>query len=542
LSLPADMGSNTKTSVLIVGGGPVGLTLAIDLGRRGISALLIEKRSSAGFWPKMEKCNARTMEFYRRLGIADTIRRAGYPTNGSMDIFVVTRLSDPPILTLHYPSVDEARAQARTRNDGTFPLEPYQIISQYTLEPVLRESAETFPSVDVRFGCELIGFDQDEGEVRAEVKTPDGKLERISADYLVGCDGGSSTVRKQLGIQLEGEGALAEFRQVLFRSDELLARIQIGQARHYQVVNAYASSIIVQSDRRHFAMNTTAPANTDFKAFIADVIGVPVPIEIVYVGSWTRHLLVAERYAEGRVFLAGDAVHLISPNGGLGMNTGVGDAMDLSWKLAGTLEGWGGPNLLRAYDSERRSIGLRNRDAARFAVRGAEAWRAAYDPCVREDTSQGAAAREKIATIAKVELAKSHEMTGIESGYRYIGSPLICSEPGDGPDPNAMRYAPTTWPGARLPHVWLANGEAVHDRLGDGFTLLRMGACRSTSDLERAITRLGAPFSICDLDDPAVRRVYGCDLILVRPDLHVVWRGDRAPTEPDAVAATATGH
>jgi hypothetical protein len=243
------------------------------------------------------------------------------------------------------------------------------------------------------------------------------------------------------------------------------------------------------------------------------------------------------------VFLAGDAVHLVIPTGGLGMNTGVGEATDLAWKLAATLQGWGGPNLLASYQTERQPIGARNVAASTFASRGRRKWRAAYRREMRESTPEGLAARASYIEIAESEQRKSNDMIGAELGYRYAGSPLIWPEAGEPPEDDFIRYTPTTFPGARLPHVWLDDGSAMQDRIGDGYTLLRLGG--STADasaLARAFGAIGAPFTTLDIPDAAARDLYARDLILLRPDLHVVWRGNRPPEEPERLARMATGH
>jgi hypothetical protein len=272
-------------------------------------------------------------------------------------------------------------------------------------------------------------------------------------------------------------------------------------------------------------------------------VAMPVQYEMLSVNEWRQNLLVAERFSEGRVFMAGDAVHLMIPTGGLGMNTGVGDAADLGWKLAATLQGWGGPGLLASYEAERGPTGARNVAASRYASLGRRKWRAQYKPNIRDNTPEGAATRENLVRIADVEQRKTNEMTGAELGYRYAGSPIVANEPGEGPPDDFIDYVPTTWPGARLPHVWLGDGTAIQDRIGDCYTLLRLGG--STTDtmaLKRAFDNIGAPFAELTVTGDAVRQVYGHDFILVRPDLHVVWRGNRAPDDPGALAAITTGH
>lgn len=530
------------TQVIIVGAGPVGLTLAIDLGRRGVRCILLEQKEAPQFLPKMERCNARTMEIYRRIGIAQNIRDAGFPRDVPMDVFIVTSLVDPPLLHLPYPSVAQAQAEIAACRDGSMPLEPYQLISQYTLEPLLKSVAEGIPSVDVRYSTEFISFTQDAGGVRAQVKTS-GSTHGLSAQYLVGCDGGTSAVRRQLGIKLSGEANLLQLRQALYRCDDLFERIPIGKGRHYHVADAHNSFLIVQDSTRHFTLHSVVDSDSDMKTMFEQVVAMPVKYEMLSCAPWRQNLLLADSYGQGRVFLAGDAVHLVIPTGGLGMNSGVGDAIDLSWKLAACLAGWGGPHLLASYEIERRQIGDRNVQASRHASRGRRAWRAAYKPNIRDHTPEGAATRANLARIADVEQRKSNEMIGAELGYCYAGSPIIWPEPGDAPQPDFMTYVPTTWPGARLPHVWLDDGSAMQDRIGDGYTLLRLGGAQAdASSLARAFAGFGAPFTALDIADVRVRDIYGHDLLLVRPDLHVVWRGNRVPDDPARLAALATGH
>ena len=288
----------SNTQVLIVGAGPVGLTLAIALGQRGVRCILIEQKDAPQFLPKMERCNARTMEIYRRMGIADQIRSAGLPADCPMDVFIVTSLVDPPLLHLPYPSVAQAKAAIAANNDGTLPLEPSQLISQYTLEPLLRSVAETIPHVTVRYGCELVGFSQDAAAVRARVRRSGAPDDEISADYLVGCDGGASFVRRQLGIALSGDANLLQLRQALYRCDDLYERIPIGKGRHYHVADAQSSFLIVQDSTRHFTLHSVVETDRDMASMFETVCAMPVDYEMLYVGQWRQNLLLADRYAE----------------------------------------------------------------------------------------------------------------------------------------------------------------------------------------------------------------------------------------------------
>jgi 2-polyprenyl-6-methoxyphenol hydroxylase-like FAD-dependent oxidoreductase len=540
------------TQVLIVGAGPVGLTLAVDLGLRGVSCTLVEQKEAPQFLPKMERCNARTMEIFRRMGLADRIRAAGLPANCPMDVFIVTSIVEPPLLHLPYPSVTEAKKQIAAATDASMPLEPYQLISQYTMEPLLKSVAEKLPSVTVRYGTEFLDFTENPDCVKARLRSRDGTTE-VTALYLAGCDGGASLIRKQLGIGLKGEGNILELRQALYRCDELYERIPIGKGRHYHVADAQHTFLILQDSTQHFTLHAVVEQDSDMVTQFAKTIVMPLPFEMINCGVWRQNLLVADRYGSGsRVFLAGDAVHLVIPTGGLGMNTGCGDAIDLSWKLAATLAGWGGPNLLKSYEFERRQVGERNVAAARFASTGRRKWRSMWRPNIRDNTPEGAETRANLARVADVEQRKSNEMLGAELGYRYVNSPLIATEGSQGandvadggPEHNFIDYVPSTYPGARLPHVWLEDGTAVQDRIGHGhgYTLLRFAGNGDVAALGRAFAIYRAPYAVLDLRDSRARDIYGCDLILVRPDLHVVWRGNTLPDDPLTLAELATGH
>jgi 2-polyprenyl-6-methoxyphenol hydroxylase-like FAD-dependent oxidoreductase len=453
-------------------------------------------------------------------------------------------------LKLHYPSVEQAQKNVRATNDGSVPLEPYQLISQYTLEPLLKSVAETISSIDVRFGCEFLSLKQDERGVTARVKTLDGKEEEIRAQYLVGCDGGASPVRKQIGIELSGEGNLLSLRQALFKCDELFDRLPLsnghrqgpGQGRHYHVADDKSTFLIMQDSTKHWTLHSVVDSDDEMKAQFERTIGVPVKYDMLSCAPWRQNLLLADRYGEGRVFIAGDAAHLVIPTGGLGMNSGVGDATDLAWKLAATLAGWGGPGLLASYEVERRQIGDRNVGASRYATLGRRKWRGMWRPNIREDSAAGEETRKKLSAVADIEQRKSNEMIGAELGYRYVDSPIICNIPG-GPEHLFREYHPTTWPGARLPHVWLDGGKALQDKIPDGYAILKLAGTKAdASALQRAIAAHGAPVQVLDVPDKVAREVYGYDLVLVRPDMHVVWRGNAAPEDAGKVAAIATGH
>ena len=273
------------TQVIIIGGGPVGLTLAVDLGRRGIRCTLVERKPQPEFLPKMERCNARTMELYRRIGLSGRIRTAGLRAEVPMDVYVVLSMADAPLLHLPYPSVTEARRALAVRHTGELPAEPYQLISQYTLEPLLKSVAETLPSVTLLYGHEFLEFEEDAEGVTAVLRTPEGGTRRLRGAYLAGCDGGGSPVRRQLGIRLRGEGNLLQLRQALYRCDALFDRLPIGPGpgpgRHYHVADNQASFLIMQDSTRHWTLHAVVESDEAMKAQFEKVVAAPVEYEIV---------------------------------------------------------------------------------------------------------------------------------------------------------------------------------------------------------------------------------------------------------------------
>jgi len=530
-----------NTQVLIVGAGPVGLTLAIDLGQQGIRCILIDKKPGPEFLPKMERCNARTMEIFRRIGIADKVRAAGLDADVPMDVFITKSMTDVPLVHLDYPSVNEARAEITKCEDTSLPAEPYQLISQYTLEPLLRKVAEELPSVTIRYGTEFLTLAQDDSGVTVTARGPDCKDIAIRASYLAGCDGGSSRVRHALGIKLRGEGNLLRLRQALYRCDDLFEKLPLGNGpgpgRHYHITDHQNSFLIMQDSTRHWTLHAVVDDDAAMASQFEKVIGVPVDYDMLYVGEWKQNLLLADRYNAGRVYLAGDAVHLVIPTGGLGMNTGIGDAIDLSWKLAATLRGWGGPALLRSYEVERRQVGDRNIGASRYASTGRRKWRQSWSPEIESDATK----RANFIELADTEQRKTNEMIGAELGYRYVGSPVIWEEPG-GPEQLFRVYDPTAWTGVRLPHAWIGDGQSIQDLAGRGFTLLSFGhEVPDVSPLTKSLGKSGAPVEAMHVSDPRLRDLYGRDLFLLRPDLHIAWRGNTLPDDIDHFIATILG-
>ena len=533
-------------SVIIVGAGPVGLSLAINLGRAGIKTILLEQNPEPQFLPKMERCNARSMELFRRIGLSKKIRDAGLRADCSMDVFIVEDLTKPPLLEEKHPSIEEFQKKIRDCSDLAMALEPYQLISQYTLEPLLKTEAESLKSVDVRFAHKFIEFEQKDTSVTVRCMGSNGDLLSFSADYLVGCDGGSSPIRKQLGIKLRGEGRILELQQALFYCEELFDHLPQGdgpgKGRHYHRADTEHTFLIMQDSTKHWSLHATVPDSEAMEHKFEEIVGFPVNYELISCAPWRQNLLLADRYRDGRVFLAGDSVHLVIPTGGLGMNTGVGDAFDLAWKLIGTLKGWGGPELLDSYEIERRQVGERNVGASRYANIGRQQWRSIATQDIFSGTPHGEASKQALVQVADSEQRKGNRMIGAELGYRYIDSPCIDNIPG-GPEHRVGEYHPNVWPGSRLPHCWLDDGTAIQDHLPETYILLSLGTKPpDTTRIRKSFEAIGAPVTEVRVESDRVRDLYGFDFLVLRPDMHVVWRGTQVPRNSAEIVSIATGH
>jgi 2-polyprenyl-6-methoxyphenol hydroxylase-like FAD-dependent oxidoreductase len=525
-----------QVQVLIAGGGPVGMTLACELVQRGVTCILVERNADTTHHPKMDITNARSMELFRRLGLVDALRSVAVPEMNNFDVSWITSLSGHELHRFRYPSVTEWRRMIRDRNDGSMPGEPPMRVSQVEIEPVLRR-ALVGAQVEARWGVALEDLSQDMNGATATVRTVDGATEQVRCHYLVGCDGGTSRVRNCLGIRLDGQARVMPRFMTHFRSTATDVLQRWGVAWHYQ---SAAGSLIAQNDRDIWTLQTrwpqdVAPEAVDPHMLLRGFAGCDFDYEILVANAWTPHLVVAERYGLGRVFLAGDAAHQYIPTGGYGMNTGVGDACDLGWKLAAVLRGFGGPGLLASYDAERRPVGWRNCEASKRHSQVRAEIASLYRGNLTAPGPKGDAARleagRSIAAIGNAE----NESFGIELGYAYSGSPVICAESGTDIPDDPLRYVPTTAPGVRLPTVLLDGGVPILDRLGRWFTLICVGVPPSGS-LLTAAAKYRMPLEVLQTDECNLTKVYGSGLVLVRPDQHIAWRG-RSCEDPRAAAA-----
>ncbi|WP_149538427.1 FAD-dependent monooxygenase [Siccirubricoccus phaeus] len=517
--------------VVIAGGGPVGMTLARILARLGIRCLLAERNPTTTRHPKMDITNSRSMEIFARFGLAEALRAVAVPAANNFDVSWITTMAGHELHRFRYPSVEEWRARQRERNDGTMPREAPMRVSQVEIEPVLQHALLGEALVEAHWGLAFESFAADAEGVTVTLRdSATGAVELVRCAFLAGCDGGGSQVRKQLGIPLEGQARVMPRFMTHFRSDDRALLQRFGVAWHYQ--GPYGT-LIAQNDvdvwtlQSRFPPGVEDPGEVDPQALLRAFAGRDFAYEILVANHWHPHLLVAESYGGGRVFLAGDAAHQYIPTGGYGMNTGIGDAMDLGWKLAARLHGFGGPALLPSYEAERLPIGRRNRDASgQHTTVRAEigAVYAEYGAALLAEGAAGEAARAaagaRIAALGNAE----NECWGIEHGYAYRDSPVIAAEPGAVLPDDPLRYEPVTTPGVRLPSLFLEDGRAVYDLLGPWFTLLAVGVAPSGALLTAAAARR-VPLAVLATTDPVARRVYGDGLFLVRPDQHIAWRG-----------------
>lgn len=518
-------GMDYDFAVAVVGAGPSGLALAIELGARGIDCVVVERNDRVGYAPRAKTTNVRTRTHLRRWGIADRLAAVSpfgveYPS----DVHFVTRLAGPRIAL-----IPDAMNCAPARDDR-YP-EHGQWVPQYKLEQVLREHAECLADVRIRFSTEYVSAEQDDDGVTLVVRDAEGEG-AIRCRYLVGTDGARSAVREGIGASMQGTYGLSRNYNVVFRAPGLAEAHGHGPGAMYWQINDVAPGLIGPMDTPDiwYFMPTRLPegfkvTQESAAALIREATGIDLPYEVLSSDEWVASSLIADHYRDRRIFLAGDACHLHPPFGGYGMNMGVADGVDLGWKLAGVLRGWGGAALLESYEIERRKIHAEviAEAASNHAVLSNELLAAGLG----EPGPAGDAVREEVGKRIVAAKEKEFHTLGTVLGGCYGASPIIAGDGSPSPPPESLHYHPSSRPGCLAPHVWRAYGASLYDSFGKGFTLL----CRpeaDASDVREAHAEAGdIPISVVRLGAEEAGTLYPARLTLVRPDQYVAWRGDR---------------
>ena len=535
--------TDQPTPVLIAGGGPTGLSAAIELAARGVASVVVEPRTVIDTdRPRAKTTNARTMTHLRRWGLADTVRAAApLPVDYAQDAVFVSTLLGREVT--RFPEI----FQLTVRRPRDSP-ERGQQVGQPVIEEVLRAKVAALNLVDLRLGARVVEVAQTESGARAVVQNADGRTETVQAAYVLGCDGGSSVVRPALGAGLEGGSGVRPNLSILFTSPGLAERVPHENAIHYWVLAPGAGGIVGRMDLKDTwwaivqGVDVTA-AESDPVGMVRTLVGdETLAVDVIATDLWNCRMLLADHYQSAdrpNLLIAGDAAHLNPPWGGHGFNTCVGDAVNLAWKLAAVIQGWAGPALLPSYELERRPVAARTiADAS--ANNNALAHHFA-DELLGADGPAGAAARARAAAGLQVKKSEFHSQ-GLVLGYSYAGSPVVTDDGTAAPAEDPIDYTPSAHPGCLLPHVWLADGRSIYDGLGAGFTLLTLPAAdpaaadrvRAAAERHRIpVTVLALTPGDTDLDAAQLRDRWGADLLLVRPDQHVAWRG----SDPGAAAA-----
>jgi 2-polyprenyl-6-methoxyphenol hydroxylase-like FAD-dependent oxidoreductase len=539
------------TQVVVAGGGPVGLACAVELGRRGIGCLVIEPRTTVSHArPRCKTINVRSMEHLRRWGIAGRLRdRAPLSPSWSQDAVFCTSLAGRELSRF-------TGVLGLVPDGDRFP-ELGQQAPQYVLEELLRDVVRELPACQLATGITVIDAGQDDASVRVTVADRAGRRAVVTAAYLVGCDGPRSVVRDRIGAAYTGEAALRPNFGMVFTAPGLWPRVRHGPAVHYWIINPAAPSLMGPIDLSGtwwiiaFGVDRET-GEREAVRLIDAAAGTPAGATVLSTDPWTARMQIVDRMRHGRVFLAGDAAHLNPPFGGHGLNTGLGDAVDLGWKLAAALDGWGGPALLDSYLLERRPIQERviSEATANMKVTSPEL----LADNLEADDAAGERARR--AAGKRIQQAKRPEFHSLELvlGIQIKDSPVIVPGPalGVGTRPGApLTGAPlpgALLPGALLPHAWLGAGRSLYDELGDGFTLLVRRSGTAYGAIRKAARARGVPLKILDRPgpdpaspDPVSTHPGGPALALIRPDQYVAWAGDREPGDSLALIDQVRG-
>jgi 2-polyprenyl-6-methoxyphenol hydroxylase-like FAD-dependent oxidoreductase len=536
---------NEHIPVLIVGAGPVGLALAGDLGWRGVRCTVVEQTDGRIEQPKMDLVGVRTMEFCRRWGIVDRVREAPYPGDYPQDCVFLTSLNGFELGRERFPgrAFEPCPPQSPQKRER---------VPQDMFDPILKQFALSFDCVSLQYQTALVAFENGPQRVEATVRDlRTGATRAVTADYLVGADGGASMVRESAGIPMSGSGALTYTTNVLFRCADFPSLHRMGKAYRFIFIGPEGTwlTIVAINGGDRFRMSIVGTpdkvnhSEADIRAALRRAMGKDFDHEILSVMRWVRRELVADRYGEGRVFIAGDSAHLMSPTGALGMNTGIQDAVDLGWKLEAVLRGWGGADLLASYERERRPVALRNVAASTENLGRMLSTRDRRPPPqIFAPGPEADAIRADYGDWFTKTMRHEWFMNGFHLGYRYDDSPIVCPDGTPVPPLESSTYTQIARPGARAPHVALPDGSSTLDLFGRGFTLMRIGPNAPRGEgLLQAAASAGVPLRAVALDRREVAEVYQRALVLVRPDGHVAWRDDAEPREPAAVIDVVRG-
>ncbi|HEX5998797.1 MAG TPA: FAD-dependent oxidoreductase [Hyphomicrobiaceae bacterium] len=542
--------------VVIAGGGPCGLMLANELGRRGIGVLLVDEKPSTAFNPQANATQARTMEHFRRLGFADEIRALGMPPDFPTDIAYFTRYARHELARFSLPSSKDARTRIVGLTGSWGAAELPHRVSQKFVEATLRRHAEKLQGVSINYGWRLVDFEDTGDAVRCDIeRVADSEKRRIFAGYLFGADGPRSFVRGRLGFGYVGEADTVRD----FMGGRMFA-LYIRCPDFYKIVPHAPAwmNVTFNRDRRaymaavdghgEFAFHTQLRAHEDADAtsdsearrMFEAAVGGPIDVEILSRASWIAgRTLVADGFQRGRVLLGGDAVHLFTPAGGLGYNTAVDDAVNIGWKLAAVLKGLARPSLLDTYQIERRPLAVRNTSYARAFADSLGLYEPA--PEIEDDTVAGAEARRVAGEHFNKHARAEFNIPGVTFGGRYDGSPIIVPDGTAPPPDSANDYTPTACPGGRAPHVWLADGRSLYDTFGIEWTLLQLRRdSQVAGEIAKAARALGLDLTVVKIERDDLRDLYAADAALIRPDQVVAWRGSM-PGDALRVVARASG-
>lgn len=514
-----------NADVLVVGAGPVGAVTALELARHGVASILVDRSTEPSRHPKMDYINGRSMELMRRLGVAEAIRADGVEPHHPFNFIWSRDFDEQPISVWNYASVDELTARIAAHNDGSLPQEAHQRLQGSVLERILREKTRDCELIDFWEGWELHDIHEDSTGVSTLLTDRESHhRHRLHVSYVAACDGANSIVRERVGLTTSQLGPSTLHRDVYFRSGDPILR---KHGRAFLTVAAGGLTLVSRDEDETWTgtvhLADDASRDTDPVELMRRNLGADFRVdEVLSVVEWEGKLAVADSYRGGRVFLAGDAAHQFYPTGGHGANTGIGDAVDLGWKLAAAVRGWAGPGLLDSYEAERRPVALFNREMCANLL---EVW-LRFPRLVANGAS-----REHIAGFLEHEKYQMDNL-GIHFGYRYDSSPIVLHENGPAPEWEWNRITPTTWPGGRAPSVRLTDATWVFDLLGTGFTLCDLSGSGKGAELVSSARRRGVPMRHVVTDDENLRGVWQHELVLIRPDQHVAWRGADLPPNP----------